>query len=343
MAAVPDFGALASAQANENDDATRRTTWSQRPDQTNSMGSITWNQTPDGRWVNSSQLNGTGQSLYDSTMWGSLNLGNQINQGVNSNGLMGWGSSDLTGNLGAMPQVGQYNQQVIDAWNALQNPALDKAEASQRQRLAAQGITNGSSIMSQSDRTLGANRTDAGNKAILAGYQQGNTEYDQALKARGQRYTENLGQSQLQNSMRQQQFGERTTAYDAAMKGSASLQSTRAGLNVNDWASKVPTGAAYVPETIYGAAQDTFNANRQNENADIAKSQARTDSAINALRAAGGVSGIGTAIGGIGSALGSIGTGASNAWDWASNMWRTDGASGNNNFIMPQDWENQNY
>ena len=119
------------------------------------------------------------------------------------------------------------------------------------------------------------------------------TEYGQALQARQQGYNENLGQSQLQNSERQQQFGERQSGYQAALSGLSDLTSTRQSLDPNNWNSKVPASAAYTPQTIYGAAQDTFNANMMNENAATAAQQANQSTAVNAGRALLGNSGIG--------------------------------------------------
>ena len=258
-------------------------------------------------------------------MSGQQNLTGQIGAGLNSDGLMGWGSTDLTSNLGAMPQVGQYNQQVINAWNALQQPGLDQQAAASRQRLAAQGITNGSTISNNNEGLIGANATDARNKAILAGYTQGNTEYGQALQARQQGYNENLGQSQLQNSERQQQFGERQSGYQARP-----LRVVRPGhrrgspLTSNAWNTKSsPASAAYTPQTIYGAAQDTFNANMMNENAATAAKQANQTSTVNAGRALLGNSGIGGLFGSAG-----IGSAASGAWNWLTGSGENDWFAG---------------
>jgi hypothetical protein len=331
MAAIPDFGGLASAQQAANDDATRRTTWSQRPDQSNVMGSTTWNQTPDGRWINNTSLSGAAQGVFDTSMAGRTNLSGQVGAGLNTNGLMDWGSTDLTGNLGTMPQVGQYNQQVIDAWNNLNKPGLDQQDSAARARAAAMGITLGSNANNDIERNLGANRNDASNKAILAGYTQGNTEYDQALRARQQGYTENLGKSTLMNSERQQQLGERKDAYSAAVAGNSNLGSQIDSLNPNKWNTTVPTGAAYIPQTIYGAAQDTFNAQRQNENAEIAGRQNTASTAAGLLGAAGGLSGLG-------SAASSIWGGAQSAWNWGNNAYDTWNI--NNNVLTPADQMN---
>ena len=275
---------------------------------------------PDGTWGQSTTMNAPTQQLFNSTMSGQQNLSGQIGAGLNTSNLPAFGSTDLTSNLGAMPQVGGYNQQVIDSWNALQAPGLQQAADASRQRLAAQGITNGSTISNMNEAGIGANATDASNKAILAGYTQGNTEYNQALAGRAQQYGENLGTSQLQNSERSQALGEDTASYNAALQGSSSLGATRSSLDPNQWMAKTPTSAAYIPQTIYGSAQDTFNANMMNQNSDRAQTQANTGSAVNALRALGGTGGIG----GIVSGLGSAATGVGNAWNWASggvNSW----------------------
>jgi len=301
MAAIPDFGGLAAQQQAANDDATRRTTWSQRPDQTNAMGSITWNQTPDGRWINNTSLSGAAQGLWDQSMGGQGNLAGQIGQGLDYS------------SLGAMPQVGQYNQEVINSWNALQNPGLQKSEDAARARAAAMGLTMGSNAWNDQERSLGNTRIDAGNKAILAGYQQGNTEYDQALRARQQ------GAGEIQNK------------YSAALSGNTNLGGMRDSLDPNKWATKVPTGAAYIPQTIYGAAQDTFNAQRQNENADIAQRQQNVNTGVGAIQALGGINGIT-------SGLGNLWGGAQNLWNWGSNAYDTWNI--NNNVLTPADQMN---
>ncbi len=267
--AVPDFGALANQQQAANDDATRRTTWSNRPDQTTALGNISWNQTPDGRWINNTTLSGQAQGLFDTTMSGQQNLGSQIGAGA--------------------PQASFGAQQnVIDAWNALQQPGLDKAGEAARARAAAMGITLGSNANNDIERNIGVNEATSRNQGILQGVNAYNQFY----------------QNQL-------------AGYNANIQGSQALGNIRESLNPNKWASNVPTGAAYIPNTVYGAALDTFSANRQNENADIAASQAKTDSYINALRAAGGTQGITGIVNGIGS----LASGAGKVWDWAKDIY----------------------
>jgi hypothetical protein len=330
MAAVPDFGSLASQQQGANDDATRRTTWSSRPDQYNAMGTTTWNQDPSGRWITNQSLNGGAQGLFNTSLAGQQNLAGQVGNGLDTSGLMGWGNSDLNGNLGAMPQVGQYNQQVIDSWNALQRPGLDQQAEAQRARAAAMGITLGSNASNDVERTIGNNWSDASNKAILAGYTQGNTEYDQALRGRAQGYTENLGEATLQNSMRGQQLGERKDAFSAAQSGMNALTGVRDSLNPNKWNADVPQGAAYIPQTVYGAAQDTFNANRMNENADIAARNTSINQGVGAASALLGNQGL--------SGAGGLWGAAKDLWGWGNNAYDTWNI--NNNVLTPADQMN---
>jgi len=259
---VPDFGQLAATQKTANDAATNQTNLANRPNQYNPLGSTTYTMNPDGTWGTNTSLSAPAQGLFDASLSGQQNLAGQLGQGLDYS------------SLGGMPQVGGYNQQVINSWNALQEPGLARQDEAARARAAAMGLTIGSDPWSSIESSLSAGRTDAGNKAILAGYTQGNTEFNQALAARQQ------GAGELQNR------------YDAARTGSTALGGIRDSLNPNKWNPDVKASANYLPQTIYGAAQDTFNAQQMNENTDIVRNQANTDSAINAIRALGGNAGI---------------------------------------------------
>jgi hypothetical protein len=334
MAAVPNFGDLANQQKAANDSAANQTNIANRPNQYNPLGNTTWGLNPDGTWGQSTTLSGGAQGLWDQSMQGQQNLSGQISGGLNTSGLMGWGNSDLNGNLGEMPKVGQYNQEVINAWNALQNPGLQKSEDAARQRAAAMGITMGSNAWGDQERSLGNVRTDAGNKAILAGYSQGNTEFGQALDARKQGYTENLGEATLQNSMRGQELGERKDAYGAAISGNTSLTNTRNSLNPNEWNAKAPTSANYLPTQIYSAAGDTFSANQANENAAQAQSNANRSANTGLLNTALNTAGqIGW--GNIGSAAGSI-------WNWGKDAYNGWGNT-QNGYSTVDNWDTSPY
>jgi hypothetical protein len=283
--AVPNFGELANQQYGANTQATNLTNLANRPNQYNPMGSTTYTMNPDGSWGTNTSLSVAAQGLFDASISGQQALAGQVGQGLDYS------------SLGAMPQVGQYNQDVINSWNALQAPSLDAGDTAARSRAAAQGLTMGSDPWMDMTRAQGNIRTDAGNKAILAGYQQGNTEFNQALAARQQ------GAGELQNR------------FTGATSGMSALGNARDSLNPNKWSPNVPASAAYLPKTIYGAAQDTFNAQRQNENARLAASQGNTEAGVNILRALGGTQG-----------LPGIYAGAKNIYGDAKDLWGSWGS-----------------
>jgi hypothetical protein len=244
--------------------------------------------------------------MYNQYGQGLLGLGSNIANGPTQQ----WGSTDLTGNLGAMPTAGGYSQQAIDAYNALQQPTLDKTAAARRASLAAQGVTNGSVIGSSAERDIGNMYSDAANKAVLSGLTQGNTEFQQSLAARQQGYTENLGTSNLANAIRQAQSGEDIAGFNA-------LQTARQGVGAPKFDSFASATTAAAPQT-YQAGVDTFNAYQAQSNA-AAQAAAANRTANQGLlstgiSALGGLSGIGGLLSGAGSFFGG-GGGSSGGWD----------------------------
>ena len=319
---VPDFGALAGAQNTANDAATNKTNLANRPDQSSALGTSSWTQGPDGTWSQSTALNGAAQGLFDTTMSGQTGLAGQIGQGVDFSG------------LGTMPQVGGYNQQVIDSWNALAQPGLQRQSDAARQRAAAMGITMGSDASNDVEKTIGTNEATQRNQAILQGYTQGNTEYTQAMQAR------------------QEAEKEAMDKYSGAISGSGALTSARQSLDPNAWMAKTPASANYAPETIYGAAQDTFNANMQNQNSDIAQRNANIASGSSLLKTLGGSSGIfgsggitgaaGDLWGGLKGLFGSSGDqGITDYYGGSTPTWGTDWSGGLTNGDTSYDYGDQ--
>ena len=294
--AVPDFGSLAQQQNAANNTATNLTNQANRPDQYNALGSNTWSQDGAGNWTQSSSLNGSAQNLFNTTLAGQQGLAGTVAGGINY------------GNLPAMPDSGfGATQSVIDAWNRLQQPGLDKDAAAQRARMAAQGITAGSVINNLGEKGISDAAGTARDKAILAGTTEYGNVFNRGMQAR------------------QQAANEAQTGYQAALQGLTGLGSVRDSLNPNKWNADVKTSAAYIPQTIYGAAQDTFNANMMNQNADLAQKNAdRANTASLANTAVNAVGG-----------LGGLWSGASNAWGWltgggdALNGWNSSPGWGN--------------
>lgn len=276
---VPDFGSLANQQFDENTSATNKTNLANRPNQSGPMGSSTWTMNPDGTWSQNSALSGGAQNLFDSTIQGQQGLAGQISQGVNY------------GNAPAMPDSGfGASQQVIDAWQALQQPGLQKSADAARARAAAMGITIGSNAQNDIERTIGTNEATSRNQGILAGTQEYGNVFNRGLAAR------------------QQGVSEANSIYDRAISGNAALGSTRDSLNPNKWLANVPAAAAYIPKQVYTAAADTFGANRANENAAQAQSNANRTANTSLLN-----TGL-NAVGGLGGLFG----GAKDLWNWAN-------------------------
>lgn len=94
-----------------------------------------------------------------------------------------------------MPTVGGYNQQVIDTMNQLQAPQLAKQRAAKEAQMAAMGLGLGSgqAYNSQQD-VLNQSENDAGLKSILAGIQQGNTQFGQGMQMHQQGVQDILNQ-----------------------------------------------------------------------------------------------------------------------------------------------------
>lgn len=243
MATVPNFGALAQQQQQANDDASRRTTWASRPDQTSAMGSVTWNQTPDGRWINNTTLAGGAQNLFDETLGWQSGLGSRVGAGAPE------------ASFGAQ-------QNVIDAWNALQEPLLQKQANADRARAAAMGITLGSEANNDIERNIGTNAATSRNQGILQGVNAWNSLYDRQL-----------------------------AGYNANTGAMGAMTGVRDSLNPNKWMSSVPSAAAYTPQTIYGSAMDTFNAELANENKQAMQSAATTSNIINGIGGAADLAG----------------------------------------------------
>ena len=178
---------IGQQQATQNQNVWNQNLNAARPDQTNPYGSLTWQQDPTtGQWTQSTQLNETQQGLL-----GGLS-------GAAQNALGGYDSSQVDmSSLGAMPQVGGYNQQAIDTYRQLQAPQLAQNRAAQEAKLAAMGLNTGSGkAWENAQRAIGQQENQADLQAIQAGINQGNTEYGQAMQGRQQGANELLAQKQ---------------------------------------------------------------------------------------------------------------------------------------------------
>ena len=241
---APDYTSLANQQA-----ATAKQNWQEnlaaaRPNQVGPEGTNTWAKDANGNWLNTVAMTPERQQLYDTT--------NQKAQEQMS----GFDTSqvDLSG-APAMPTVGGHNQQVIDTMRALQRPELDRTANAARARAIAKGIPmEGSSAGTNIENQIGQNMNDADLKAILAGVNQGNTEFTQGMNL----HTTGTGDILNQNTANLQKVG--------GMMGQSN-------------SFRMPTfGPAPTPGMPGAATPDTMGAAQANYNAAVEKANAKNAS-----------------------------------------------------------------
>jgi len=241
---APDYTSLANQQA-----ATAKQNWQEnlaaaRPNQVGPEGTNTWAKDANGNWLNTVAMTPERQQLYDTT--------NQKAQEQMS----GFDTSqvDLSG-APAMPTVGGHNQQVIDTMRALQRPELDRTANAARARAIAKGIPmEGSSAGTNIENQIGQNMNDADLKAILAGVNQGNTEFGQGMAL----HTTGTGDILNQNTANLQKVG--------GMMGQSN-------------SFRMPTfGAAPTPGMPGGATPDLMNAGKASYDAAVNKANAQNAS-----------------------------------------------------------------
>ena len=180
-----DTTAIGNQQAAQNQSVWEQNLNATRPNQSNPYGNLTWSQDPTtGQWTQNVGLSESQQGLM-----GGLT-------GAAQSALGGYDASNVDfSSLGAMPQVGGYNQQAIDTMRALQAPQQQQQRAAQEAKLAAMGLNTGSGkAWENAQRAIGTNENQADMQAIMAGINQGNTEYGQALQGRQQGANEILAQ-----------------------------------------------------------------------------------------------------------------------------------------------------
>ena len=202
---APDYSQLATQQAGMANANWQKQLQANRPTQINQFGKSTWEQDPTtGQWTQTTSLNQPQQDIFNQQQSNQGLLG-----GLTGQALGGYDTSQVNfSSLGDMPKVGGYNQQAIDTVRALQAPQLEQQRAAQEARLAAMGLSTGSGkAWENAQRALGTNESQADLQAIMAGINQGNTEYSQALQGRQQGTNEILAQKQANLGQLQGLFG----------------------------------------------------------------------------------------------------------------------------------------
>jgi hypothetical protein len=186
---APDPVKTAAAQTESNIETARMNANLNRLDETDPMGSVRYTDLGNDRWRKDTSLSPIGQEQFD--------LQNQVDAGTNRLALQGVGqagkvlgrSFSLDGIAGehASPlhsrtneiqrSVGpndfsQDRQRVEDAILGRMEPGFERDRAGMEQRMADQGIPQGSEAYNRGADELGRQRNDARQQAILAGGQE---------------------------------------------------------------------------------------------------------------------------------------------------------------------------
>lgn len=271
-----------AAQEAANQRAFDQTLTANRSNQLGPQGSVKWAKDPaTGQWTQTTAYNEPEQALYESQR------GNQQQIADMSKGMLaGYDTSsiDLSG-APAMPTVGGYNQQVIDTMRKLQAPGFERARAAKEAQLAAMGIGTGTgAAFNDAQRTLSEAENTADLNAILAGIQQGNTEFGQGMQLHTTGVNDILAErqanlGQLQGILGLGQQLQSPTAGMAGLGPSTSMS----GANV---------------DSAYQAAQNAEATNASLANADKTRNMQAVGSAVGSIWGP-----VGTAVG---SGLGKI-------------------------------------
>ena len=168
---APDYTALANQQAAIAKQNWKDQTVAMRPDQTGPEGTRVWEQDPQGNWSETITMTPERQQIWDTL------------QGKTQEQLAGYNTGQISlAGAPAMPTVGGYNEQAINTIRALQAPDLARRRAAKEAQLAAMGIGTGTGqAWNTEQQNIGDAESRADLEAILAGINQGNTEFGQAM------------------------------------------------------------------------------------------------------------------------------------------------------------------
>jgi len=158
-----------------------------RSDQTGPEGKRDWEKDANGNWSEAITMAPERQAIWDTLQ---RKTGEQLG---------GLDTSQVDfGGAPAMPTVGGYNQQAMDTVRALQAPDLERRANADRARRTAMGLGEGSgTAWNSGEQNLNDAASRADMQAILAGINQGNTEFGQGMQAHTQGVSDITGQRTL--------------------------------------------------------------------------------------------------------------------------------------------------
>ena len=190
--ATPDYSAIAGQQQKLGQQAWGANLQANRVSQNNPMGSTSWEQDPTtGKWTQNTSFNAPQQNIFEQQQ------ANQQQIADLSSGLIGNVGSNKIDFSGApkMPEVGGYNQQVIDTINKLNAPGLQQARSAKEAQLTAMGLgTASGQAWNNEQRNLSDSEERARMQATLEGINQGNTEFGQGMQLHQQGIEDITGQ-----------------------------------------------------------------------------------------------------------------------------------------------------
>lgn len=287
----PDYVGLAKQQGADQRVLDQQQTQANRPTQVGPDGTVSWAQDPTTKqWTQNTVLSQGQQGLYDQRLKNqgqAMDLTSSAMSGFNPNG--GPGQVDYSSlgkvpgqvdysSLGAIPQGGQYVQKVTDTIRALQQPDLARRRDANDARMAAMGLGSGTGQANsnmQQDVNDSEGRADL--NAIMAGYDQGNTEFGQNMQGYQQ------GAANLNNQFGQNMQGYQQGAnnlnnnWQQGMAGQQQKYSQLSGLMGLGGSASMPASGGFMSATGSNA-DDLMNSSKAAHDAQVAAANAKNAS-----------------------------------------------------------------
>lgn len=249
--AAPNYAALAQSDAAAKQKSYQDALKANRPNQVGPTGSLTWDQDAGGNWTQTATMDPAQKQLMDAQTGNQQSLAGKIGEQM---GGFGTNQVDL-GGAPAMPEVGGYDQRSIDTIRALQAPQLQRQRAAKEAQMAAMGLGTGSGqAWNTEQQNIGDAEGRADLNAIMAGIQEGNTDFGQGMQARQQGVNETFNTEQANLGKLQGLMG----------LGKSAQMPSFAGVPRTDMAPTADTmGAA---RAQYGDEASRYNADAQSSN-----------------------------------------------------------------------------
>lgn len=201
------FNTAAAAQGQSSVANTNQQTVANRANQTNPFGNLSWSQDPNtGQWTQNVGLAGA----QGDALTAQQNL--QAGRSEAASGLLGSATSSLSTPLDTSGMHGYYNfgtpgqvnQQAQDAVMGQLQPIMDQKSKALDSQLANQGITVGSEAYKNAHDQLARDNNNLSLQGVQAGFQQGNTDFQNNIALGNYQQGQNQSQLGQQEAIRSQ-------------------------------------------------------------------------------------------------------------------------------------------